>query len=329
MKGRFLYLVDTHWTREPGDPPHAGLWQKELFDSHPERLEEAAVALVRHVAPDFVIHGGDLCREAKPGDWENAKRVLDRFECPCHIVPGNHDIAVDADRARLLDIFAMPGHSLFRAESIQGLRFLFLDSAYVWRKDAVRTIERDDPEFDPRNQKGIGVSVQQVEWFRDQLTAAGDEPVVVVTHCPLMGAAGYPVKYRKERPITASLPEWDPAWLVPIHAAWIMPLEQRRAELLLAMREHGNVRLLLAGHQHASFITRNDGVLHCTTSSMSAWPFEMRLIEFDDHGATVDTIQVQAPDLIRVSHRPDWDNDWVAGMSEYDRHAVVRWQDDR
>lgn len=326
MNGRFVYLVDTHWTREPGVPPHAGLWQKELFDTHCERLEEAAVDLVKRLSPDFVIHGGDLCREAKESDWRNARRVMDRFGCPYYFVPGNHDIAVDADRARLVEIFEVPEDRLHVVREIGGLRFIFLDSTYVWRRDAARTIERDDPDFDPRNQKGIGVSPEEVAWFGEVLSESDPaEPLVVVTHCPMVGAAGYSIKYRKEKPITASLPEWDPRWLVPIHDTWVMPLEQRRADLLHIMRESGNVRVVLAGHQHGAHISLLDGVLHCTMSAMSAWPFEMRLIAFDDEGMTIDTVQVDAPDLIKASYRPDWGNEWVAGVSEYDRKATVRW----
>ena len=326
MKGRFIYLVDTHWTREPGVPPHLGLWQKELFDTHCERLEEAAVALVRKLAPDFVIHGGDLCREATASDWRNAKRVMDRLGCPYYFVPGNHDIAVAAGRAQLAEIFGMPTGGFHAVRELGGLRFIFLDSTFVWRKDAARTIERDDPDFDPRNQKGIGVSPEQVAWFERVLSGPdAARPSVVVTHCPLVGAAGYPISHRKEKPITVSLPEWDPKWLVPIHDTWIMPLEQRRAELLHIMGASGHVRAVLAGHQHGAHISSLDGVLHCTTSAMSAWPFEMRLIVFDDEGMSIDTVQVDAPDLIEASYRPDWHNEWVAGMSEYDRQARISW----
>jgi len=327
MHGRFLYLVDTHWTRAPGVPPHAGLWQQELFDTHGPQLEEAAVELVRRLGPDFVIHGGDLCREAGDNDWRNARRVLDRFGCPWYFAPGNHDISVAADRARVAGIFDIPEGRLHFERMLGGLRFVFLDSTYVWRKDAARTMERDDPAFDPRNQKGIGVSAEQVEWFGQRLAEADPAaPVVVVTHCPLVGAAGYPVKYRKERPIAASLPEWDADWLVPIHETWVMPLEQRRAELLQLMREHGRVRAVLAGHQHSAHISVLDGVVHCTTAAMSAWPFEMRLIEFDDRGMSIDTVQVTAPDLIAASYRPEWGNDWVAGVSDRDRRAYVCWE---
>lgn len=324
MKGRFLYLTDSHWTRSPGVPPHKGVWQQELFDTHCERLEEAAVELIRRTAPDFVIHGGDLCREFSEVDWRNAKRVIDRFPCPCHFVAGNHDSQDAAHRRSIIEIFAIPERRLYYVRELGGLPFIFLDSSYLWTKDPSVEIQPTDPTYVSQNVKANGISVEQLKWFREQLERHRGRPVVVVTHIPIVGKLGYPVKYRKEKPITASVPV-DPEWMVDIHGCWIMPLEERRAELLQMMRETRNVRLVLAGHMHASTISRLDGVVHCTTGSMSAWPFEMRLITYDDEGLTIETVQVDAPDLVEASYRPKWQNEWVAGMSEYDRSARIQW----
>ena len=326
MKGRFVYLTDSHWAPDMRDPPHSGVWQKELFDSHCQQLEDAAVDLIQKLSPDFVIHGGDLCRDPTDDDWKNAKRILAKFGCLCHIIPGNHDCWQQDQRRRMVEIFQIPENQLYYVREIGGLRFIFLDSSYLWMKDQMKVMEPTEAGYVGQNVKGIGVSPEQVEWFAQQLSGPCSEgPSVVVTHCPMVGKAGYPVKTRKEKPITVSLPEVDPQWMVDIHGCWVMPLEQRRADLLNIMRQHGDVRLVLAGHTHSASISVLDGVVHANCSSMSAWPLEMRLIEFDDSGLTIEPVQVDAPDLIEASYRREWDNDWAAGTSEYDRSARLRW----
>jgi 3',5'-cyclic AMP phosphodiesterase CpdA len=50
--------------------------------------------------PDVVIHTGDVVHNAKPVEYEMAKRVLDRLRCPLHVAPGNRD-----DRAAIRAAF--------------------------------------------------------------------------------------------------------------------------------------------------------------------------------------------------------------------------------
>jgi 3',5'-cyclic AMP phosphodiesterase CpdA len=41
--------------------------------------------------PDVVIHTGDLAHNAKPSEYETAKRVLDALRCPLLVAAGNRD----------------------------------------------------------------------------------------------------------------------------------------------------------------------------------------------------------------------------------------------
>ena len=67
--------------------------------------------------------------------------------------------------------------------------------------------------------------------------------------------------------------------MVDIHGGGLMPLDERRAEVLSILREHGNVRLVLSGHMHLSSISVLDGGAHCMTGAMSSWPLDMGVID--------------------------------------------------
>ena len=69
-----------------------------ISDLHfgPPFLPEAAEAVVRfapEVDPDAVIVSGDLTQRAKPEQFRDARRFIDRLpEVPTLVVPGNHDV---------------------------------------------------------------------------------------------------------------------------------------------------------------------------------------------------------------------------------------------
>jgi 3',5'-cyclic AMP phosphodiesterase CpdA len=85
----------------------------QLSDTHidangpngPARLAdlERCVADINRLAPlpDIVIHTGDVVHNAKPVEYERAKRALGTLRCPLHIAAGNRD-----DRAAIRANFA-------------------------------------------------------------------------------------------------------------------------------------------------------------------------------------------------------------------------------
>lgn len=42
--------------------------------------------------PDLVVLSGDLTQRARPEQFDEARRFVDRFEAPVLVVPGNHDV---------------------------------------------------------------------------------------------------------------------------------------------------------------------------------------------------------------------------------------------
>jgi 3',5'-cyclic AMP phosphodiesterase CpdA len=72
---RILHISDVHF-----GPPH-------LKD-----LSEAVLELEQDRRPDLVVISGDLTQRAKPHQFQQARRFVDRFEAPTLVVPGNHDV---------------------------------------------------------------------------------------------------------------------------------------------------------------------------------------------------------------------------------------------
>ena len=60
--------------------------------AHPE-IVEAAVADVNASGADLVVVSGDLTQRARAQEYQAARAMLDAFEAPTLVVPGNHDVA--------------------------------------------------------------------------------------------------------------------------------------------------------------------------------------------------------------------------------------------
>lgn len=53
---------------------------------------EAFVELSRALRPDLVVLSGDLTQRAKAREYRTVRALLDRFEVPLVVTPGNHDV---------------------------------------------------------------------------------------------------------------------------------------------------------------------------------------------------------------------------------------------
>ncbi|MEJ2086664.1 MAG: metallophosphoesterase family protein, partial [Acidobacteriota bacterium] len=59
---------------------------------HLERLSEGVLKFAADRNPDLVVVSGDLTQRAKPDQFRQAKRFVDRIDAPTLVVPGNHDV---------------------------------------------------------------------------------------------------------------------------------------------------------------------------------------------------------------------------------------------
>ncbi len=92
MPFRFAVIADSHFH------PVKGQAQRTYpSDLQHNGRNEKVVALLRRVAPDFVVHLGDVPHPVPgtPGHEESlsiAKRLYGSLGCPIHVVAGNHDV---------------------------------------------------------------------------------------------------------------------------------------------------------------------------------------------------------------------------------------------
>ena len=80
-----------------------------LSDIHFGRVDPRLIAplieTVESIAPDLIAVSGDLTQRARHGQFQEARRFLDRLVFPVLVVPGNHDVPLFNLAARLLDPF--------------------------------------------------------------------------------------------------------------------------------------------------------------------------------------------------------------------------------
>jgi 3',5'-cyclic AMP phosphodiesterase CpdA len=59
---------------------------------HLRRAAEGLFELIDRRRPDLVVISGDLTQRAKPRQFQQARRFVDRLPVPSLVVPGNHDV---------------------------------------------------------------------------------------------------------------------------------------------------------------------------------------------------------------------------------------------
>jgi 3',5'-cyclic AMP phosphodiesterase CpdA len=84
-----LHISDVHF-----GPPHR------------PRVSDGVVELATARRPDLVILSGDLTQRARPEQFAEARRFVDRFPVPTLVVPGNHDVPLYRFWERLFSPYA-------------------------------------------------------------------------------------------------------------------------------------------------------------------------------------------------------------------------------
>lgn len=136
---------------------------------------ERAIEAVRGLpsAVDGVLVSGDLTDHGSEEEYRQARSLLESFDCPVHVMPGNHD-----DRAVLRDVFQLPGDG---ADPID----------YCFEVAALRVVVLDSivPGQDPG-----GFEPAQLEWLEVRLGEEGKRPTILALH---------------HSPVPTGLPDWD------------------------------------------------------------------------------------------------------------------------
>jgi 3',5'-cyclic AMP phosphodiesterase CpdA len=138
------------------------------------RLETVVGAVLALPNPvDAVLVTGDLSDDGSEESYRLARSALARFECPIHVLPGNHD-----DRARLREAFGLPGtgaEPVNYSVEVGPLQLVLLDSS----------VPGQDPgRFGPRD----------LAWLDAMLGEEPERPTLLALH---------------HTPLSTGLPGWD------------------------------------------------------------------------------------------------------------------------
>lgn len=165
-----------------------------------ERVIEAVRSLPNPV--DAVVVSGDLADDASEHSYRRARELLERFDAPVHVLPGNHD-----DRARLRQAFDLPGDGdepVDYAADVGELRLVVLDS----------NVPRQDPgAFDPA----------QLEWLDEGLGKESERPTIMAMHHP---------------PLATGTAEWDAINLAPSERRALAEVVSRHPQLRAIVGGH-------------------------------------------------------------------------------------------
>jgi Icc protein len=233
---------------------------------------------------------GDLAHDGEPAAYEWLGARLAALGVPVHCLPGNHD-ATDAMGAHL----PRDGVTLPDALDLDGWRFLFLDTNAHGREIGPDGTVRDRPDRTHVAHTG-GLLPEDARWLDVQLASAGDQPVMVWMHHPVVA---HPLAEAVERAGDA------PA------------LRERFVQA-------GCVRAVSAGHLHHAFATERDGVQHFTCPSLwldldfdarTMMPPGYRHFRFAPDGTVESTAHfVDDPRYAERPPFPDWVLKVLTGM---------------
>jgi 3',5'-cyclic AMP phosphodiesterase CpdA len=165
-----------------------------------EIVVEAVRALPNPV--DAVLVSGDLSDDGSEESYRLARPLLERFECPVHVLPGNHD-----DRARLRAAFGLPGagvEPINYTVEVGELRLVFLDS----------NVPGQDPgRFGPRD----------LAWLDETLGEEPKRPTLLAVH---------------HTPLATGLPGWDAINLDPSEREALAGVVARHPQLRAIVGGH-------------------------------------------------------------------------------------------
>ena len=97
------------------------------LDPHSRFAQALADVAAHHADAARIVITGDLAHWGEPRAWEALRDALADLEIPVHLLIGNHD-----DRATFPGVFADhprdPNGCVNHAETVQGVRFIYLDT---------------------------------------------------------------------------------------------------------------------------------------------------------------------------------------------------------
>jgi predicted MPP superfamily phosphohydrolase len=217
----FTFAVITDGHVNPEDDKSASPWESNRMANGRNRY---VVHKLNQLAPDFVIHLGDLIHPipSQPSYPVAAKRFYEIYqplESPIHFVPGNHDVGdkpsswtpAEVVNRNFLSIFDRHFEKDFRSFEYHDSLFVLLNSQLF--------------------NSGLKEEARQQRWVEDQLAQNSNRRIFIFTHYPPF------ITHHKEQEHYDNLNEPARSWF-------------------LNLLDQYSVTALFSGHVHSFFYNR-------------------------------------------------------------------------
>ncbi|WP_162903815.1 metallophosphoesterase [Leucobacter sp. wl10] len=134
-----------------------------------------AVSFINELAPDFVVHSGDVAILDPDEDRDRvaAKRLLAGIEAPLRVLPGNHDVGEVGTR--------FTGNRPVSSDRLAAFRAHFGDDRFVEIVGDWAVIGLNSEIFE----SGLPEEDEQWAWIERLPEMVGDRPALLFTHKPV------------------------------------------------------------------------------------------------------------------------------------------------
>ena len=122
MTTRFVVISDTHFYA-PGRQEKDALCWNRVLQTRSDAIAQALVEAIRDLAPDFVVHCGDITGLCEMANWEFACQIMDQLPCPWYAVLGNHDTWFAGVRDAFSARFGVPAGPCYYGRDLGGIPF--------------------------------------------------------------------------------------------------------------------------------------------------------------------------------------------------------------
>jgi 3',5'-cyclic-AMP phosphodiesterase len=143
----------------------AGAPVREFVDTNANLARAIAYISAMKPKPDLVVATGDLTDTGLPEEYELLRELLDRFEIPVYLIPGNHD-----EIGPLVEGF---GHHSYLPRDGGALQYVIEGDVRIVAVDSTR----------PGHHEGM-VDAARMRWLDATLSAAPGAPTLVMLHHP-------------------------------------------------------------------------------------------------------------------------------------------------
>ena len=256
-----LHMGETEAGLVGGLPQYIGIEQVPGLPPYPQVMLESLVSDVRRFNPAYLLAAGDISAEAVPVDLSHAGQLLNcfgQYQRDYFVVRGNHDRAHTGDAYAACRVGQWQGNDCFHDAYFPGSQLTYFSRDL----SGLHVVGLDTYDKAGGGGDAGGMSPPQLDWFRADLAAHGDQPTIVFGHHPLIVQdSAFPVSSSNS-------------------------LDQAQAASILNWYSKApGVFLHHAGHTHRNHLTMTpSGVVHQEVAAAKEYPGGFSVLRLHTEG---------------------------------------------